>query len=332
MKKIAVFLALTSAFVLLSGLACADPLFYIDFDRKPDMHMDPGDIYPIEWDERATSVTAIFADGLSGADGPDISVPNGDGVDFPDTFGPQGGRVLFIESGQIEEGFNIEMSDVYDIGDYTVEVCFWISTNDLTNNSYTLQNIWTNAWPWGDGFSAILRVIGSKAADWPISRPDDVKTLELAIFQPDGEKRINTSGEISAQEWHTSQMVFDYNEADPTNCTISAYLDGSLTGTATYDCTVTGTRPDTTTVVTNKFWPTWGTPSTDGARYDIGSYRYFLGCSESRQVNFTDWRGMKGAIDAFCISGEALSPGEFVLPGGFNPPAPTSADSWAIYE
>ena len=289
--------------------------------------MASGDQYFIKWDERGTSVTAIFAEAMGATDGPDIKLPDGDGINFPNTEGPQGGKALIVESGGKEEGFNIEMSGPYHTGDYTIEICFWTSTDNLAGTTVGLQDMWSSDWPTGNVLTNTLRILGDGNA---VSRPADDKTLEMACWEADGnELRVNSTSPITAQTWHTAQFVFEYNESDPANCSFAMYLDGTPQGSQTYNATITGGGGESF----ERFWPIYGTPATGGARDAIGGWRFGLGISMNRQISSTDNRGLQGAIDAFCISEGALSPGAFVLPAGFSPPPPTSSDTiWTVYE
>lgn len=334
MKKVFVLSFFVIALMVGSVMA-AEPIFYLDFDMKPDLVMTSGDLYSVNWDERATSVTGIYAENLgASATTFDIKVPDGDGVNLPDSAGPQGGKAMIIESGGFEEGFNIEMSGPYHPGDHTVEVCFWTANANLGGNTVGLQNIWCNDWPTGNAVQHTLRIIGDAGA---VGRAEDNEHIEMVCWQPGGtsgdEKRISSINPITAQTWHTAQFVFDYNESDPANTTFYFYLDGVLQGSNTYDAAKTGPGGE----YTQWFMPIWGTPasSTTSCREEIGAFRFGLGISSNRLINGSDHRGLQGAIDAFCISEGALSPAEFVLPTGYEfpaPPAPLSAGNWALYE
>ncbi|MCD6386165.1 hypothetical protein J7M23_10375 [Candidatus Sumerlaeota bacterium] len=326
MKKLLTFSIIIVTLLLLSTTASfADPLIYLDFDGAyhPSV-LQSGDQYFLDWSERGTSVTAVWVEVLNG-DGVEIKAPDGDGINAPATSGPQGGKAMVIDSGGKEEGLNIEMSGPYHPGDYTVEICFWTATNNISGNTVGLQDLWSSDWPTGDVLTNCLRIIGNAGG---VGRPQDDRHIEMVCWEADGnEIRIESLAEITPQVWHTAQFVFDYNESDPANCSFSFYLDGTLQGTASYDATKTGGTGEAFT----RFWPVWGTPAT-GCRAGIGGWRFGLGCSMNRLINGSDNRGLQGAIDAFCISQGALDPSEFVLPGGFNPPPPTSAYSWELYE
>ncbi len=326
MKKMCLSsIVIISLFMLSITASYAEPLLYLDFDLAPDRTLLSGDTYIIDWSDRGTSVTEIYAE-VFGGDGIDIRVPDGDGVNLPNTAGPQGGKAMLIQSGGIEEGFNIEMSGPYHTGDYTVEASFWTATNNISGNEVGLQDIWSSDWPSGDVFTNTLRIIGNAAG---VGRPDDDRHIEMVAWEADGtEIGIVSIGEITPQVWHTAQMVFDYNEADPANCTLEFYLDGTLQGSVTYNAATVGSLGEQFA----RFWPVWGTPDTSGARHGIGAWRFGLGCSMNRQITSTNNRGLQGAIDAFCISAGALDPGDFVLPAGFYPPAPVQANMlWQLY-
>lgn len=295
----------------------ADPLLYLDFDNHPDATLLSGQTYTLQTDELATSITGVYVELLgSGANGVDIKVPDGDGINLPASSGPQGGKAMIIESGGKEEGFNFEMSSAYPIGDYTVEVCFWTATNNIAGNTVGLQDIWSSDWPTGDVLTNCLRIIGNAGA---VGRPQDDRHLEMVCWQANGaEIRIVSLAEITPRVWHTAQFVFDYNEIDPANCTFYFYLDGVLQGSATYNAAITGGSGESF----RHFWGVMGTPVT-GARTGIGAWRFGLGCSMNRLISGIDNRGLQGATDAFCISAGALTPDKFVLPGGWSPPVPT---------
>lgn len=333
MKKILLTLSLAVLVMMISSLSFAEPIFYLDFDMKQDMQMESGDQYDVRWDERATSVSAIYAETLGGtATTVDIMVPNGNGTDLPDTEGPQGGKAMLIESGGFEEGFNIEMSGPYHLGDHTVEVCFWSASNNLAGNTVGLSDIWCSDWPTPIYLQNTLRILGNGA---PIGRDEDSQHLEMVCWQPGptaGEEiRIVSTDVLTPQEWHTAQFVFDYNEADPANCTFYFYLDGALQGSAAYNAAVSYEGQGST----GRFMPVWGTPAigSGSCREDIGGWRFGLGISNNRLVNGTDNRGLKGAIDAFCISEGALDAEDFVLPKGYEFPAPLEVEQdWNLYE
>lgn len=345
MKKVCLFsFVIISLFMLGITSGSADPILYLDFDNHPGGTLQSGNPYYLQWDERGTSITTVYTEVLNG-DGVDIKIPEGAGVDYPNTEGPQGGKAMHIDAGSPdkEEQFNFEMSTAYHPGDYTVEVVFWLATNSNSGNDHpaagvlTIQNIWSNSWPCLNPFHAELRNIGDGAALPAINRPADARHIELAVWEGGGtEKRIVSIDEITAQVWHTAQMVFDYNEGNPANCPIEFYLDGTSQGSVTYDATASGTPggcPSPTFF--EEFWGVFGTPApgSGSCRENIGAWRFILGGSTSRHVNGSDNRGMQGAIDAFCISEGALSPGEFVLPGGWSPPPPAQAILlWQLYE
>lgn len=293
-------------------LYAVDPMFYIDFDNRTPTTLASGQTYTLDSSERGTSVTAIYAEVMGAADGVDIKIPNGDGTLAPASSGPQGDGAMVIDSSGKEEGLNVELSQAYPIGDYTVEATFWLQTNNISGNTVGLQNIWTADWPSGSYAMSNLRVIGDANA---VGRPADNQHLELVIGTSGGEVRIESTSVISAATWHTAQCVFDYNEATPASSTAKFYLDGALQGTTTYDAATSYDHG----------FAIYGTPVT-GARAGIGSWRFSIGCSTNRMINGADNRGVQGAIDAFSITPAALTSGQFVLPGGFS-----AVDNWSIY-
>ena len=344
MQKIGVLSFVIFTLLLFSVMpSAADPLLYMDFDRYPSMTLQSGDIYLFPWDEVGTSITAVYTEVLNG-DGVVIKVPDGDGTTEPGDEGPQGGKAAHLDAGSPnkEEQFNFEMASAYHPGDYTVEVVFWLQTNNNTGNDHpgfpqplAIQNIWSNSWPCLNPFHAELRNIGDGAT--ALGRPADARHIELAVWEGDGtEKRIVSLSEITPQVWHVAQMVFDYDEADPANCSVEFWLDGTLQGSVTYDATASGTPGGCPTpTFFEEFWGAYGAPAlgSGSCREGIGVWRFLLGGSTSRLVNGSDNRGMQGAIDAFAISEGALSSTEFVLPSGWSPPMPTHVHTnWQLYQ
>ncbi|GAB4317332.1 MAG: hypothetical protein Kow0059_10310 [Candidatus Sumerlaeia bacterium] len=335
MKKTLLALLTVGAFLAFSAFSAlaADPLIYVDFDEITPTTLNSGDTYPLDsYYERGTSVTAVFIESING-DGVVFGPATGDGINGPNSAGPQGGQVMFIDAGspEKEEGLNWELSSYYPIMDFTVEVVFWLATNNNSGNDHPslgaigIQNIWSSSWPTGSKLQMELRNIGNAAL---VGRPADSQKLEVAAWQPDGtEVRVVSTNIISAPAWHTCQVLFDYNESDVANCSITMYLDGVLQGSVVYDAT------DATDVFDHS-WAVFGTPVV-GARSGFGNFRFQLGMSMSHLISGTDNRGLQGAIDAFALSEGLLSPSQFVLPGGFNPPpppTPTAADpAWQVY-
>lgn len=336
MKKhcIAGVIALVMALASTAAIAQDDLIFYLDFDQVNATYSN-GDDYIINSPyDIATSVTQIYARILNG-DGIEIGPANGDGTDKPNTPGQQGGNVMMLDSGGFEEGLIPVLAAPYPVGDYTFEVTFWTSTNNLPGQyldlgiQYLLGSEWPDSPGNGQLFNGQLRILGNGSV---VGRPADSGKLEWNAGNTLGaEVRCLTINPVQAQTWQTVAGVFDFNESNPANSEMRLYLDGVLQSTVAYDATLTGNQEDFT-----RGYGAFGTPAiaSGDPQEGIGAFRYSIGCSLNRVVNGSDNRGFNGAIDAVAISKAALGPGTFVLPAGFEPPAPltTQPDAWPMYK
>ncbi len=346
MKRFGLILPMAAGLLLFFAAATAEaqPAFYIDFDDHPAGAYDRANEYIFDSSADVfTSITTLFFERMpptgDGGVGVEIKVPNGDGTTAPSSAGPQGGQAMVIESGGFEEGISAAMTSPYWLGDLTIEVVFWTTSNNLSGNTVGLQNLigadWPDVAPNGQHFSGVLRILGDGA---PVSRPGDSQKLEWVGWQATSstgnERQCNSINVINPGQWYTAAGVFDYNESDPANSRMALYLDGVLQEEVVFDAN-SGANG-----VFDRRWGVFGTPADGsfavddpaGVGNNIGRFRFAIGCSHNRMINGSDNRGLDGAIDAVAISLEALGPGTFVLPTGYTPPQPLESTSWQMFE
>jgi len=315
MKTIRKVLWLAVAAVVVTASAWAGDLyFYIDFDGHPAGTYQEGDQYAISPADDVTSgVTGIYFEVLGG-NGVVIKTPDGtDGANFPATPGPQGGQAMLVEGAGMDEGLNVELSSPLPPDDFTVEIVYWSATNNIAVNTAAIQTLVSSEWPNQQYYNGVLRIVG-----------DAIQGVGANV--PFVAEAIAQTGTLVPAQWHTVQYVFDLNDADRTNSSITVYMDGSQAAQTTIDVS------DNPPSVLDSGWSIFGVPLT-GARTGVGSWRFTIAASTSRIINGSDNRGLLGAVDAVAVSRGALTPAEFILPTGFTPTLPTESQGiWTLYE
>lgn len=341
MKKLATLLAAGALVTAGTAPVSAELLFYADFDDIAADTYESWENYPRDGVTEPMSIaSAVYFGSLKSGtqlhDGVVVKTPDGtDGANFPSTEGPQGGQVMLLDGGEltgdtavVEEGLWVEMDEPLPLQDMTWEIIFWLATDDKPGY-LDHQNLLSDEWPTGNYIKTNLRVIGDSE-----SVSFFKKNLQLSIFWAFGQSHAmpvfhpdqGNFPPMDTQEWTTVQFVFDYNDSDPANSTITDYLNGTLVETRTVDASTTGNR--------DKIWG--HSPGNPRGNYDsehAAASGFYIGGGPTLAINPGESRGTLGAIDAVAISNEVLAPGSFVLPGGYTPePQPASADAtWAIY-
>ncbi len=314
-KNRLIWLAVGAAAVFsFQKVQAAELWFYTDFDTVPSGTYNSGDLLVTSASSDVTSgVTGIYFEVLGG-DGVVIKQPDGtDGPNYPPVPGPQGGKAMLVDGGGKDEGINVEVSAPLPPDDFTVEVVYWSSTNNIAGNTAAIQTFCSSEWPSQQYYNGVLRIVGDK-----------IQAVGANI--PQQTEAIAQSATITAATWHTVQYVFDLNAANYAQSTVTLYLDGAQVAQTPID--VSAAPPLSLT----NGWDILGSPNT-GARTGIPSWRFTVACSTNRLINGSDNRGLQGAIDAVAISRGALTPGQFVLPAGYTPPIITGIQAyWTLYD
>ncbi len=250
---------------------------------------------------------------------------------------PQGGNIMETVSGANDEGYWVEMTAGFPVGDVTVEAMFYTTNpnNGATINGtvYAIQSVVACYIPGGEVFQGQLRIQGNGAQNGNPGNTDGI--LVWNTEQPDGlpEVRVHSLSPLTANTWYHAVGVFDYNDSDPANSTIELLLAPAGSppvsqGTTTYDA-------DAGSGITVGWAPmsdpvqgpdaTAGDP--DGDPSDDKN-RYLIGCSASNAINGSDHRGLDGGIDCVAVTAQA---GQIYLPDAPPPPPVTTVGGWALY-
>ena len=284
MKRLTLLLILLS----IASLLVAQEVFRLTFDGaevagEADARNHIAGAYEPGSDETVTAVDRMllrFFDPLGRGGTPPMLLPADDLLPGA----PQGGGALKLESGRRSQGLQIILSEPFEPGDLTIEIVFMADVLEPEGNSFGFMYLGSNEWPHGGRFMWAFR----RAADQPLN------FVAFGDGSSDQEIRLNVLEAIEAQRWYHAAGVLDYNKSDPASSMIRFFLDGELQAEAPYDASE----------------DVWSLGSSNN-RYPNS---FSLGYSNGQDANPYDSRGMRGAVDAFSISLDALTPGTFRLP------------------
>jgi len=296
MRKV-IFL-LVSILLVWAGVP-AQTVFYLNFDEASSTNNADGTAYT----PGSTEVSLPSAAGLGTAsmtfrnnagDGPSVGAAPGGLLGTP-----QGGNVLLVDScASQDEGLQIVVDNGLAPQDFTMEAVWFTSNPACASNTAAIQSVIGSEWPSGERAQFFIRTVGADRMDYWTDRGDsDAENVQ-----------ITGAGTIALNTWYHDVMVFDYNNATPSNSTILAYRNGTLVGQHSYDAT------GVSVALFNS--------SAGGQR------RLAIGFGNQLEAgNFSDHRGMSGGVDAIAVTLGTLTPGNFVLPQGnvvpFPGPTPT---------
>ncbi len=281
MKK---FLFVFSLVALLCSPALSQTLLHLNFDNAtPGGPFTDNTVYNAGASEIIVGASAGIGNAtvefvaVGGADGPQIGAAPG-GLSGT----AQGGNVLLLDGAgsNNEEGIAFLSTLPLLKQDFTLEAIWFTDDAAAASNVANIQSIIGTEHPGGEIGKFFVRTIGDDIIQYWSDRGDG---------QGEGIE-INQSGLIQNNTWYHDVLVFDYNEMDPTTSTLLAYRDNILQGTSTYDANM---------AMLSLF------PATAQGRAIAIGYS-----------PFQDGRSLSGGIDAVAVSAGALSPGDFVLPGG----------------
>lgn len=286
------FCVMATAMMGLAGSAGAEVIYLTTFDGAP--LGDVQDPYQFTLGERYPLLnhTAAVPRSFNSPDGPTI-------VDAETLLANplQGGNAMLVESGGQSEGLLFDFVDAYPPGDVTIEF-MWMA-NDLApaGNLFEFIYLGSNEWPFGGTFSWSFRMA--------TGQPMNFRVFDGAI-----ETHIDVLTPPVTNTWYHYVGVLDYNESSPANSELRFYVDDVLQGTISpYNASA-------------HIWSIGGSNS-------IYDHSLCIGYSLGQDANQGDNRGMDGAIDAFAISTDALTPGSFALPPVI--PVVTGVSDWSIY-
>jgi hypothetical protein len=255
----------------------------------------------------------------------------------PDYAGPkQGGKALLLqqEVGEVA-GIRIISDNGIAPTSFTMEAIWWTDDFEGTGNTVGIQSI-MGAEPVGGqelgGF--FVRTVFVGGQPWMDFWTDRADSHNEGF-------RIQGEGSYTSATLIHDAFVFEFNEEDPSQCTLRAYRNG-----VPLAVNWPGTPYDTQTVVPyNAFFPRpdggeegtliptvlFGTRGT--LNEEEGPIRMLaLGYNSSHDPD-NDLRGLRGGIDAFALTLGALTPENFVLPSGTIIPFPEGeqVDAWSVY-
>lgn len=283
----------------LSVTAYAQTTFlYLNFDQATDGVYADSAAYSFGASEIANgtavgigALTAIYRN--NAGDGPQIGAAPG-GISGT----AQGGKVLLTNSGSgQDEGLQIIAPNGLAPQDFTMEVVWFTNLPGGGTNTAGIQSPLGNEWPVGERAQFFIRTVGANRMDYWTDRGDSHNEK----VQVDG------VGVIAANTWYHDVLVFDYNSVTPASSTVTAYRNGSLQGSSTYNAA--------------------GVPTTLFGSGFGGSRRLAVGIQNSVDAALGDHRGVSGGVDAIAVTTGLLAPGSFVLPAG---PA-SSVSDWTLF-
>jgi len=218
----------------------------------------------------------------------------------PPVPGPEGDNALYGNSNagdSTREGYWIQLATPIS-GSFTFEVFFYLDELNPNFAEHKMQNIVSSFWM-SDNKAVELRYFG------PASDLGSGVADKIQVMTSDGAVEhniISSAGAIAADTWYYAAVVYDHGGSQ-----ISFYL-ADASDPENITPTLIGTANPNWTSFTMQWLCVAAWPNTAGSCRDITGY-----------------------IDAFGLSGEALSPSNFLL---LNLPAlPTNVKGlWNLYE
>lgn len=315
MKRL-LWVSLAAGTWVMSQGAFSQTLFKLDFDQASDTHYTSGSLY----EPAPSDIVNAQAGGLgkarlyfvdsgasSGADGACIAKPPAQV-----TGQAQGGRCLLVDSGKgQDEGLRIEVDNPLTSQSFTLETIWFTHDAAGASNPDGCQTIIGDNWP-------MMNLFGPDPAQWHFfMRTTRSEAAQYFSVQ----NSLTLPGKNQSYRWYHDALVFDYNAADPSRCTLIGYRNGREVARCRFDGTAYGPlrTPGTVTALFSSRKP------------DQGPYTLTIGMNNSFEYRDLDHRrGLNGGVDAVAISKGALEPARFVLPYKRDEIPPTHGGKYAM--